>query len=134
MTEAPGSRERIAYDFAVLRLIPRVHRHDQLAVGVVMHARTEGYLAARVVTDASRLDAIAPTVDVPRVVRYLETLEAVAAGDPAGGPMALLPPSERFHWLTAPRSDLLQCSPVHPGLTDDPASTLDQLFQSYVGP
>lgn len=134
MTGTPGPGERVAYDFAVLRLIPRVHRHDQVAVGVVVHARTESYLAARVVTDPERLESRAPTVDVPRVVRYLETIEAVAAGDPSGGPMALLPPSERFHWLTAPRSDLLQCSPVHPGLTEDPAATLDELFEAYVDP
>lgn len=124
---------RVAYDFVVLRLVPHVHRYTSIDVGVVLHARTEDYLDARVIDDRERLLSIAPGVDAGRVVDYLNSLAAVARGEESGGRLALLPPSERFHWLTAPRSDLLQCSPIHGGLTDDPASTLRALFEDYVG-
>jgi hypothetical protein len=72
-------------------------------------------------------------MDVELLARYLTSLRAICAGDATAGPVALSPPSERFHWLTAPRSDVLQSSPIHSGLTTDPARELDKLFVVYVG-
>jgi hypothetical protein len=123
---------RIAYDFAVLRVVPHVHLGAFVPVGVVVHARTAGYLGMRTLTDAAELAARVPDVDHELLARYLRSCRAVAAGDPAAGPVALAPPSARFHWLTAPRSDVLQCSPVHAGLADDPAAALEELFAGYV--
>jgi Protein of unknown function (DUF3037) len=124
--------ERVAYDFAVLRAVPHVHLGAFVPVGVLVHARTTGYLGMRALADAGELAARVPDVDHELLARYLRACCAVAAGDPEAGPLALAPPSERFHWLTAPRSDVLQCSPVHGGLAADPARALDALFAEYV--
>jgi hypothetical protein len=122
----------IAYDFAVLRAVPHVHVGAFVPVGVVVHARTAGFLGLRALTDPGELAARVPDVDAEILARYLRSCCAVAAGDPAAGPVALAPPSERFHWLTAPRSDVLQSSPVHAGVAADPARALDELFAEYV--
>ena len=122
----------IAYDFAVLRAVPHVHLGAFVPVGVVLHARTAGYLGMRTLAGLDVLKARVPDVDHELLARYLASCCAVAAGDPTAGPMALAPPSERFHWLTAPRSDVLQSSPVHAGLAIDPARALEALFAEYV--
>ena len=122
----------VDYDFAVLRVVPRVHLGAFVNVGVVVHARTAEFLALRVVTDERLLAAHVPGIDAELLARYLRSCEAICAGDVAAGPMALAPPSERFHWLTAPRSDVLQSSPVHEGISDDPRRALDRLFEEYV--
>lgn len=124
----------IDYAFAVLRAVPHPHLERCVPVGVVLHARTAEFLGMRVVTDPEELAARIPDLDPDLLSRYLETLRAVAEGLPTAGPIALAPPSERFHWLTAPRSDVLQSGPVHAGLTTDPARALDELFAGYVSP
>jgi hypothetical protein len=126
------SAPRVDYDFAVLRVVPRVHLGAFVNVGVVVHARTLEFLALRVVTDERLLAEHVPGVDADLLARYLRSCEAICAGDAAAGPMALAPPSERFHWLTAPRSDVLQSSPVHEGIAENPRDALDRLFDEYV--
>ena len=123
---------RVDYDFAVLRVVPRVHLGAFVNVGVVVHARTAEFLALRAVTDERVLAAHVHGVDADLLARYLRSCERICAGDVTAGPMALAPPSERFHWLTAPRSDVLQSSPVHEGICDDPQRALDALFVDYV--
>lgn len=125
---------RIDYDFAVLRVVPRVHLGAFVNVGVVVHARTAEFLALRVISDEQTLSACVRGVDTTLLARYLQSCVAICAGDASAGPMALAPSSERFHWLTAPRSDVLQSSPVHEGVCDDPQRALDELFESYVHP
>jgi hypothetical protein len=122
----------VDYDFAVLRVVPRVHLGAFVNVGVVVHARTAEFLALRAVTDERVLAAHVHGIDADLLARYLRSCEAICAGDVTAGPMALAPPSERFHWLTAPRSDVLQSSPVHEGICDDPQRALDALFADYV--
>ncbi len=122
----------IAYDFAVLRVVPHVHLGAFVPVGVMVHARTAAFLGMRALTEPDELAARVPDLDRELLARYLRSCCAVAAGDPAAGPVALGPPSERFHWLTAPRSDVLQSSPVHTGLAADPARALEELFTEYV--
>lgn len=124
----------VDYDFAVLRVVPRVHLGAFTNIGVVMHARTAEFLALRVLTDVATLHARLPGVDAELLARYLRSWEAICAGDASAGPVALAPPSERFHWLTSPRSDVLQSSPVHEGMTEDPTRALDELFTAYVQP
>jgi hypothetical protein len=126
------SGDRIAYDFAVLRAVPHVYLGAFVPVGVLVHARTTGYLGMRVLSDSAELATRVPGVDHELLTRYLRSHCAVAAGDAAAGPVGLAPPSERFHWLTAPRSDVLQSSPVHAGLAVDPARALEALFAEYV--
>jgi hypothetical protein len=123
---------RIAYDFAVLRVVPHVHLGEFAPIGVIVHARTAEFLEMRVVTDPEDLRRRFPSVDHELLARYLHTYQRICAGDPAAGPVALEPPSERFHWLTSPRSDVLQTSPIHEGITDQPADALERLYRTYV--
>lgn len=120
------------YDYAMVRVVPCVAREDFVTVGVVLHARTARFLGVRFRRDADWLAARCPGVDTDLLLRYLDAYERVAAGGAEGGPVGLLPPSERFHWLTAPRSAALQTSPVHTGRAADPATTLDHLFAQHV--
>lgn len=120
------------YDFAVVRVVPRVDLEAFENVGVVLHCRTEEFLDARIVADPRRLRTLVPGADHDLLARYLSNYLRVARGDPDAGPLALLPPSERFHWLTAPRSDVIQSSPVHGGRSQDVKGTLDALFDRYV--
>ncbi len=126
----------VDYDWAVLRAVPRVHLGSCVNVGVVLHARTADFLELRVLTDEAELARRVPGVDPALLARYLEACRAVCRGEVEEGAghasVALAPPSERFHWLTAPRSDVLQASQVHGGVTDDPAATLERLFREQV--
>lgn len=122
----------VSYDFAVLRVVPHVYIGTFVPVGVIVHARTTEFLGMRVLTDAIELRKRAPGVDIDLLIRYLESCDAICRGDLTAGPIALAPPSERFHWLTAPRSDVIQCGPVHEGVTSDPGAELDALFVSII--
>jgi len=121
-----------AYNFAFIRAVAHPYLGAFVNVGVVLHARTAGFLRARVVSDPALLRALVPGTDAELLSRYLLACRAICDGDPAAGPVALAPTSERFHWLTSPRSDVIQASPVHEGLCGDPAITLDELFESFV--
>ena len=127
-----NAKSPVEYDFAVLRVVPRVHLGAFVNVGVVMHARQAELLAMRVLTDVAELRERLPGVDVELLSRYLRSCEAIAAGDPSAGPVALAPPSERFHWLTAPRSDVLQSSPIHEGVCEELGAELGKLYGEYV--
>ena len=127
-----NDRDRVAYDFAVLRVVPHVHLGEFAPVGVIVHARTAEFLAMRVISDGAELRRRFPSVDHELLVRYLEVYQRICAGDPAAGPVALEPPSERFHWLTSPRSDVLQTSPIHEGITEQPSDELEILYRAYV--
>jgi len=122
----------IDYDYAFLRVVPHPHLGTFVNVGVVLHARTAEYLDLRIRPDREHLFALWPELDVEQVERSLEALARVCAGGTEGGPIGLLPPSERFHWLTTPRSGVVQPSDVHGGRTRDPAGTLEHLFETCV--
>jgi hypothetical protein len=120
------------FTYTILRLVPSVERGEQLNVGVVLFCRQRGFLGARVALDQERLQALAPSLDLAEVAAHLQGLVRVAEGNPAAGAIATLPASERFGWLAAPSSTVIQASPVHTGLSDDPAATLDGLFARLV--
>jgi hypothetical protein len=124
---------RSPFAYAIIRVVPRIERGERFNAGVVLFCRQRDFLASRVALDADRLTALAPTLEPADVAAHLDAVVKVASGDPDGGPMASLPPSERFGWLVAPSSTILQPSEVHTGLTDDPARTLEQLFGELVG-
>jgi DUF3037 family protein len=134
MPPADAEHEPDQFAYAILRVVPRVERGEQLNAGVVLFCRRRGFLAARVELDELRLAALAPDVDPERVRAHLDALARIAAGDPAGGPVAALEPSERFGWLVAPSSTIVQPSPVHTGLGDDPWVMLGRLFAELVAP
>ena len=122
------------YSYAVIRVVPRVERGECLNAGVVVFAPEARYLQARVELDPARLRALAPQADVTLIERHLQAFVAISSGAADGGPIAALPPSARFHWLTAPRSTVIQTSPVHVGATADPAAALEALLDAYVRP
>jgi hypothetical protein len=127
------SNERwIPYSVAFLRVVPHVHLGTFVNVGVVLHARTEDYLGMRVIAEPDELRARVSDVDHDLLARYLRDCQAICEGDPTGGPVAMTSASERFHWLTAPRSDVIQPSPTHVGLSLDPGAELAALFHECV--
>jgi hypothetical protein len=125
-------RGREPFQYAALQVVPRVERGEAVNAGVVVFCRPLRFLGARTQLDAELLAVLAPGCDAEAVRLLLETVERIAAGDPAGGPIAALPASERFHWLVAPASTIVQPGPVHTGLTDDPAGELGRLFARMV--
>ena len=121
-----------SFDYAVVRVVPRVERQEFLNAGVILSCPERRFLGARVHVDEQRLRALWPELDLELVAQHLGALVKVANGDPQSGPIAQLSFRERFHWLVAPRSTIIQVSPVHSGLCDAPDATLQQLFQQLV--
>ncbi len=122
------------YDYATVRVVPRVEREEFINAAVIVSCQRTGFLQAAVALDEARLLALDPWADVPLVQRHLAALAAICAGDPAGGPIARLPHRARFHWLTARRSSIIQTSPVHTGRCDDPQSMVGHLVACMVHP
>jgi DUF3037 family protein len=122
------------FSYAIYRVVPRIERGERLNVGVVLFSRPAGFLAVRTALDAHRLAALWPDLDPQAVAPHLEALELIASGDEAGGPIARLDQTARFHWLVAPSSTIIQPSEVHTGLCGAPARELDKLFAQLVGP
>jgi hypothetical protein len=120
------------FSYALLRIVPHVERGERLNAGVVLFCREYDFLALRTDVDEVRLHALAPGLDPAPLRTYLAALGRVAAGDPDAGALAALEPSERFGWLVAPSSTMIQPSTVHTGLTSEPRATLDHLFQTLV--
>lgn len=125
---------RSAFDYAVVRVVPRVERGERINAGVILHCPTLAFLDARIALDPARLAAVDPAADVAEVARALALIPALCAGEPSAGALASLSKSERFHWLTAPRSTVVQTSRVHSGLCDDPRQALDRLLATMVLP
>jgi hypothetical protein len=121
-----------SYEYAVVRVVPRVDREEFINAGVILFSKACRFLAASVEVDEERLRALASKVDVDLVRRHLDAIPRICAGEEDAGPIARLSQSERFHWLVAPRSTMIQVSPVHGGLCDDPAARLDELFLQLV--
>lgn len=126
--------EHEEFQYAVLRIVPDVERGEALNAGVVVFSRRRGFLAARVGLDPERLLALAPGADADAVRRHLDGLVRIADGDPGGGAIAALPQSERFGFLAAPSSTIVQPGPIHTGLCDDPQKLLDRLYDRLVAP
>ena len=125
--------ERKPFAYALLRIVPRAERGERLNVGVVLYSRQHDFLDMRTKVDEARLAALDPGLAAEPVRERLEALRRVVCGEPAGGALAGLPASERFGWIVAPASTIIQPSEVHTGLTDDPGATLERLFQTLVG-
>jgi hypothetical protein len=124
--------DRRPFQYAALRVVPRVERGETVNAGVVLFCRPLRFLGAKTRLDEGLLEALAPGCDLTAVATLLQTMEKIAAGDPAGGPIAQLPQSERFHWLVAPASTIVQPGPVHTGLTSDPSAELARVFVRLV--
>ena len=118
-----------SFDYAVIRVVPRVEREEFVNAGVIVFCLERNFLAAKVHVDDERLKALWPEIDVDLVQRHLEAFPRISAGDPSAGPIARLSLRERFHWLVSPRSTIIQVSPVHTGICESPEQALDRLFE-----
>lgn len=121
------------YEYALIRYVPRVEREEFMNVGVALFSKRLRFLDVRVHLDEARILAFYPEADVAELRAYLHSWVSICRGEAGAGRIARLDAPERFRWLTATRSTIIQSSGVHPGLTDDPAGTLERLFRDYVG-
>jgi hypothetical protein len=125
-------REACLFDYAVIRVVPRVERQEFINVGVILSCPAQKFLEARIELDADKLKAFAPTVDANEIRAYLDTVPRICAGDKSAGLIGQMPQRARFYWLTAQRSTIIQCSPVHTGLSDDAEKMLERLLDKMV--
>lgn len=121
-----------SFDYAVVRVVPRVERGEMINAGVILFCLEKDFLQARVEVNEPRLRALWPATDLELVRQHLEAIPRICAGTPDGGPIARLSIRERFRWLVAPRSTMIQVSPVHAGLCEDPVYALEELFGQMV--
>ena len=125
-------RARCSFDYAVVRVVPRVERGEFLNAGVIAFCPTEDFLKSRIALDEERLRALAPDVDLQLIESHLAVIPKVCSGGEDAGPIGQLPLRARWHWLVAPRSTIIQTSPVHSGVSNDLDATLDALFEKLV--
>ena len=126
--------ERFAFDYAVVRVVPRVERGEFLNAGVILFCSTQSFLEAKIGLDRGRLVALDPSIDIAAVETYLESIPKVCAGGTDAGSIGSLPQRARFHWLVAPRSTVIQTSDVHSGVHHDLKAALEGLFEKLVRP
>jgi hypothetical protein len=127
-----GASSRSPFSYLILRVVPSVERGERLNVGVVVFCRQRGFLGASVTLDTARLRVLAPAVDPDALAEHLDGLVAVVEGERRAGAIAALDASERFGWIAAPASTIVQPSEVHTGLSDDPGATLRELHARLV--
>lgn len=120
------------YDYAVIRVVPRVEREEFLNVGIILSCESSNYLQAQIELDERRLLALAPGIDLESLRSHLQAITEISRGGPGSGPIGLLPQRARFHWLTASRSSIIQTSPVHMGKCGDMPAIMEHLLQRMV--
>ena len=123
-----------AYDYAIIRVVPRVERGELINVGVILSCPDADFLEAGINVDASRLLALDPRLDLDAIRAHLSTIPLICRGGPDAGPIGALPQRQRFHWLVSPRSTVIQMSSVHTGRTADPGRLLQRLIEQLVTP
>ena len=124
--------ENCLFDYAVIRVVPRVEREEFINVGVILSCPSRKFLEAQIQLDKQRLKAFAPTVEPETIQNYLDAIPRICAGDEEAGEIGRLPQRARFYWLTAQRSTIIQCSPVHTGFCTDAREMLVHLFDKVV--
>ena len=122
----------LTYDYAIVRIVPRVERDERINVGVILSCVDVEFLEARIELDVARLLALDPALDLDAIRAALATIPTICAGGPDAGPIGALPHRGRFRWLVSPRSTVVQMSPVHTGRTSDPAAALERLLDTMV--
>jgi hypothetical protein len=127
-------RDHETYDYAIIRVVPKVEREEFVNVGVIVSCQAREFLEAHVELNESRLSAMDPTLDVDTIRAHLASLLTVCAGGAQAGPIGQLSQRERFRWLVAPRSTIIQTSPVHTGCCQDPTAVLEHLLNTMVRP
>jgi hypothetical protein len=125
-------RAHETYDYAVIRVVPRVEREEFINVGIILSCERSAYLQARIELDQARLRALDPQLDLESLRRHLDSIPRICRGGPEGGPIGLLPQRARFHWLTARRSSIIQTSPTHMGMCGDLDAIMEHLMARMV--
>lgn len=120
------------YDYAIVRVVPRPEREEFLNVGVILSCAAAKFLEARIELDSGRLLAFDPSIDLDLIEAHLATMARICAGGAAAGPIGRLSQRERFHWLVAPRSAVIQTSTAHSGRCADPAAAVEHLLETMV--
>ncbi|MEO7265116.1 MAG: DUF3037 domain-containing protein [Ferruginibacter sp.] len=124
--------ENYLFEYAIIRLVPRVEREEFLNVGLIIYCKKQGFLQTKYGLDEKRLHAVFTNLDIKEVNEHLEAFKQIAVGNKNAGPIAALDPASRFRWLTAKRSTIVQTSAVHPGLSSDIADTMEKLFSQLI--
>jgi hypothetical protein len=124
----------VTYEYAIIRLVPRVEREEFINIGVILFSRPKKYLGIKYLIDEQRIQAFSPDIDLALVKAHLKAWQAVCEGGAEGGPIGQLDKAVRFRWLAAPRSTIIQSSKIHPGRSEDPGKTLEEIFNRYVLP
>ena len=124
--------EICTFDYAVIRIVPRVEREEFINAGVIVSCQKRRFLEARSEIDARRFSAFAPHMNLIEIQKYLKTIPLICSGDESAGAIGRLPMRARFDWLVAPRSTIIQMSPVHSGICEDPETALEQLLEKMV--
>jgi len=124
--------DQFRYDYAVIRVVPKVDREEFINAGVILSCPDKSFLEARIRLNESRLLSLDPSLDLEMVRTHLETIPTICHGGDGAGPIGQLPQRQRFHWLVAPRSTIIQTSPVHTGRCSDPAAALEHLVGKMV--
>lgn len=127
-------RDLDSYDYAIVRVVPRVERQEFMNVGVIVSCPSRNFLEARIVLDEARLRTLDPSLDIEAIRKHTDSIRAICAGGEQAGPLARLSQRERFHWLVAPRSTIIQTSPVHTGKCSDPNKLIEHLLEKMVLP
>jgi hypothetical protein len=125
-------QEKHLFEYAVIRVVPRVEREEFLNIGVILYCSSLQYLKTKFQLDEERLKVFVRDIDIIELKKRLQAFEKICAGDKEGGPIAKLPLASRFRWLTAARSTVVQTSPVHPGFCTDASETLIKLYEQLV--
>jgi len=124
--------DRTVYEYSVVRVVPRVERQEFVNVGVALFCRKQRYADVKIHVDAQKLKALCKDIDVDMIIRHLDSFRKICLGDKAAGKIASLDQTERFRWLTANRSTLIQCSATHPGMCISAEETHQELFEKLV--
>lgn len=125
-------QENHLFEYAVIRVVPKVEREEFLNVGVILLCSKQKFLKAHIQLNEARLQSICPAIDLVEVENHIQSFQRICEGGSDSGPIGQLPLPDRFRWLTAARSTMVQTSRVHPGLCTDPAQTLQHLFDQLV--
>lgn len=123
---------RVTYEFAVIRLVPKVEREEFINIGVILFSKRKKYLGIKYNIDAKRINAFTDEVDIEMITKYLQAWELICEGKADSGSIGQLEQASRFRWLIASRSTIIQSSPTHPGLCHDPEKVLIDIFNRYV--
>jgi hypothetical protein len=124
--------ENQLFEYAVIRVVPHVEREEFINVGVVLYCGPQKFLKTKIHIDEARLKVLCSKVDIPEIQKYIDSFQEICRGGEDGGPIGKLPIAERFRWLTAARSTVLQTSKVHPGLCNDPEEMIERLYKQLV--